>query len=190
MSFKEKFTKKQKASDEVNFGNEVSKKLLVSNLISELFTLAACIAIAWDGLRLAKLPSIIAIGVIICIFLHETLLVMVNVLVTQSITEDLATFYYYDTTEKERTKLMKQLMGMPARIGAVVFSMFIGSGIIWIIAFAKIERLNLNSIVLVLIIPINRIGFFSSKWKKRDSSIAIYAASFSICILLSYASFI
>ena len=149
MSFKEKFTKKQKASDEVNFGNEVSKKLLVSNLISELLTLAACIAIAWDGLRLAKLPSIIATGVIICIFLHETLLVMVNVLVTQSITEDLATFYYYDTTEKERTKLMKQLMGMPARIGAVVFSMFIGSGIIWIIAFAKIARLNLNSIVLV-----------------------------------------
>ena len=150
MNIKEKFTKTKEASaDDINFGNEVLKKIILSNMLFEVLTMASCIAMGWGDIRLIKLPSIIGLGVLICMLLHIITLVMAIVLVTQSITEDLSSFYYYDSTEKERTKLMKQLMGMPARIGTVVFTIFILCGAIWISLFAGIANLNLNTVILI-----------------------------------------
>lgn len=149
MNLKEALKNEKELTDDVNFGKEVIKKLVLSVMFFEVLTMAACIAMAWDNVRVIKVPSIVGLGVLICILLHILILVMAIVLVTQSITEDLSSFYYYESTEKERTKLMKQLMGMPARMGVVVFIFFILSGAIWIAMFSLISHLNANSIILV-----------------------------------------
>ncbi|MCR4741310.1 MAG: hypothetical protein K5866_00350 [Treponema sp.] len=150
MSFKEKLAKKKTASNkDINFGKEVFRKLVVSNILFTIVTLAACIAIAYGNVLFLDLPNIIVLGLIICIGLHVLVLGIMNQLASQSITEDLTSFYYYDSTVKERTKLMKQLMGMPARIGALSFTIFIGCGIIWISFFTKISSLNLSTVILV-----------------------------------------
>ncbi len=149
MNLIERFAKMKEAStSDINFGSEVTKKVVVSNMLFEVLTMVACIAMGWEELNLIKLPSIIGLGVLICMLLHILVLVMTIILVTQSITEDLSSFYYYDSNEKERTKLMKQLMGMPARIGVVVFAVFTGCGAIWISLFSKISHLSLNVVIL------------------------------------------
>ncbi len=150
MSLKEKFAKKETSSEkDVNFASEVFKKHVLSNILYMLLTMAACLAMGYGNIRVVKLPSIIMLGVLICILLHVLILAIVSQLISQSITEDLTSFYYYESTIKERTKLMKQLMGMPARMGSMSFTVFIGCGVLWIALFARIARLNLNSIILI-----------------------------------------
>ena len=151
MSLKEKLKKKKSLSDkDVNFGKEVFNKLVISNIFFEAITIAACIAMAYGNVRMVKMPSIIILGIVFCIFFHVLILCIVNQLASQSITEDLTSFYYYESTVKERTKLMKQLMGMPERIGALSFSIFICCGAVWIAMFTRIARLNMNSIILII----------------------------------------
>lgn len=151
MSFKEKLKKNKSLSDkDVNFGKEVFNKLVISNIFFEAITIAACIAMAYGNVRMVKMPSIIILGIVFCIFFHVLILCIVNQLASQSITEDLTSFYYYESTVKERTKLMKQLMGMPERIGALSFSIFICCGAVWIAMFTRIARLNMNSIILII----------------------------------------
>ncbi|MCR5189220.1 MAG: methyl-accepting chemotaxis protein [Treponema sp.] len=150
MGFKEKLRKKKPVSNkDVNFGNEVFKNLIPSTVLFVILTLAACIAMSYGNVRTVKMPTIIILGFTICVGLHVLVLGILNQLASQSITEDLTSFYYYDSDVKERTKLMKQLMGMPARIGSISFATFVGCGAIWISTFTRIARLNLNSVILV-----------------------------------------
>ena len=149
MSLKEKFEKnKTDSQTEVNFGKEIFRKLLFPIVLAEILTMAVCIAIGWETMRVSKLPTIIILGVTLCLALHILLLGIVNMLVTQGITEDVTSFYLYETTEKDRTRLMKNLMIMPGRIGGIVLPLFLGCGAVWIAFYDKIGRLNLNSVIL------------------------------------------
>ncbi len=149
MSLKEKFSKSKNASEkDVHFGNEVFSKLALPVIFAEILTMTICIAIAWENIRVFKLPAVIILGLAICVVLHLILLGLVNMLVTQGITEDVTSFYLYETTEKERTRLMKQLMIMPGRVGGIVFPLFLGTSAIWMAFFNKIAGLNLNSVIL------------------------------------------
>ena len=149
MSLKEKFEKnKTDLQTEVNFGKEIFRKLLFPIVLAEILTMAVCIAIGWETMRVSKLPTIIILGVTLCLALHILLLGILNMLVTQGITEDVTSFYLYETTEKDRTRLMNNLMIMPGRIGGVVLPLFLGCGAVWIAFYNKIGRLNLNSVIL------------------------------------------
>lgn len=55
-----------------------------------------------------------------------------NKMITQSVSDNLEAFYDYETNVKERTKLMKELMSCPAKIGLEVFLFFILGGSLWL----------------------------------------------------------
>jgi methyl-accepting chemotaxis protein len=94
MNIKEEFTQKKTVMEkDINFGAEVTKRVVLSNMCFEILTMAACISMGIGELRIIKLPSIIGLGVLICMALHALALVMGIVLVTQAITEDLSSFY-------------------------------------------------------------------------------------------------
>ena len=114
-------TRKDSQKD-IDFGNEVFARLKISNIFFELLTMIFCIVIG--NIPMQKLNSVIIAGVIICLILQFLIMMITNKQITQSVTEDLVSFYCYDTTVKERTKLMKQLMAMPAKIGIAVFIVF------------------------------------------------------------------
>ncbi|MCR5613769.1 methyl-accepting chemotaxis protein [Treponema sp.] len=141
-------SKKSDSPKDTEFGMEIFKRLSIPVAVLEILTMTCCIAIAWGNQGIAKLSTVIILGAAICLGLVFILIGMVNSLVTQTMTEDLNSFYFYETTVKERTKLMKQLMMMPPRIGAVVFVVVIGCGSIWISMFASISELNLDSVIL------------------------------------------
>ncbi len=147
MNIKEKFKKKKDGTQkDIDFGSEVLKRLWLSNVIFEVLTMAFCIALG--NIPVAKMTSVIVSGVIICLLIQLIIVLMANKLVTQSITEDLVSFYFYDTTVKERTKLMKQLMGMPPKVGGMVFVILAGCGAVWTTIVASIVKMDLNSVIL------------------------------------------
>ena len=148
MSLKEKFKKKDVSQEDIDFGNEVFSKLKVSNLIFELLTMTFCIILG--NIPVSKLSSVIVSGVIVCLGIQFLIMMITNKQVTQSISEDLVSFYCYDTTVKERTKLMKQLMSMPAKVGISVFLVCIICGSVWTIITANIVKLNLDSVILFI----------------------------------------
>ncbi len=151
MSLKEKLKKKdaQKQDQDIDFGKEVFARLKYSTLFFGVLTILFCLIFS-DLITLpwATLMPIVATGVWVGILI-ELLVTLITVkLVTQSITEDLVSFYTYDSTVKERTKLMKQLMAMPAKIGIAVFTIDMACGSIWL--FSTVGMTNMDSNALIM----------------------------------------
>ncbi len=148
MSIKEKLQKKKEIPiQDVNIGNEISSKVLVSNSLFAISTIILAIAIG----NISKdfwLPSAIY-GLLIPVILQLLTVSMGLVLVTQSTTDELASFYNYESTEKERTKLIKELMNMPAKVSSIVFTTCLACDAVWILIIAKIAKLNLNSVIFM-----------------------------------------
>ena len=107
-SVKEKLEKKKDVQKDIDFGSEVFARLKISNLFFEIITMAFCMVIG--NIPAQHISSVIVSGIIICLIVQFLVMMITNKQITQSITEDLVSFYCYDTTVKESTKLMKQLM--------------------------------------------------------------------------------
>ena len=151
MSLKEKLKKKgeQKPDQDIDFGKEVFSRLKFSNLLFGVLSVLFCLIIA-DEITLpwVTLMPIVITGVWVCVFIEFLATLITIKLVTQSITEDLVSFYTYDSTIKERTKLMKQLMAMPSKIGIMVFAINVICGFIWIFATAGMSKMDSNALVM------------------------------------------
>lgn len=73
-----------------------------------------------------------------------------NKMITQSISDDLETFYDYETNVKERTKLMKELMACPAKIGLEVFLFFMIGGSLWLWFLHVTFNFEKENIIMIL----------------------------------------
>ena len=147
MSLKEKLKKKKEESTEdVNFGKQVFNKLLLPVVIFEIITMTLCILLG--DIPLPKLTGTIVSGIIICLVINIIALSIAVNIASQSITEDLVSFYNDETTVKERTKLMKQLMAMPPKIGIIVLATFAITGTIWAVLCTNNDELNQDSYIL------------------------------------------
>ena len=145
-SLMEKLKKKKEEQKDIDFGNEVFARLKFSNVIFEILTMLFCIAIG--NIPRQKLNYVIVSGVIICILLQFLIMMITNKQLTQTITEDLVSFYCYETTVKERTKLMKQLMAMPAKVGIAVFIVFAVCGAVWTAITAHVAKMDIDTVIL------------------------------------------
>ena len=124
MNIKEKIKMKRNAiREEDKFTNEITRRVGSWIIIYESLTILYCNQIG--RIPLDNLLFSIVSGFLICILLNIFVFWIINTLVTQSVSEELASFYFYESTEKERTKLMKKLMKLPASISAVVFVLYI-----------------------------------------------------------------
>ena len=73
-----------------------------------------------------------------------------NKMITQSISDDLEAFYDYDSNISERTKLMKQLMASPAKIGLEVFLFFMIGGSMWLWFLYVSFNFDKENIIMIL----------------------------------------
>ena len=148
MSLKENLQKKKEvANQDLNLTEEITKKVLVSNTFFALCTLVFAIAIG--SIPKEFIVSAIIYGVLFCVILQILTCIMGVSLVTQSMTDELSSFYNYETTEKERTRLIKELMNLPSKIAAFIFPGFLACCAVWIIIISKIAKLNINSIIFI-----------------------------------------
>ncbi len=73
-----------------------------------------------------------------------------NKMITQSISDDLEAFYDYDSNISERTKLMKQLMASPAKIGLEVFLFMMIGGSMWLWFLYVSFNFDKENIIMIL----------------------------------------
>ena len=71
-------------------------------------------------------------------------------MITQSISDDLEAFYDYDSNISERTKLMKQLMASPAKIGLEVFLFIMIGGSMWLWFLYVSFNFDKENIIMIL----------------------------------------
>ena len=148
MSILEKFKKKKKEiREEDRFTNEITRRTAVWTGMFECLTIIYCNLIG--RIPLDKLLFSIISGFLICIALHYIVFWIVNELVTQPVSEDLASFYFFETTEKERTRLIKRLMHLPGSVSAVVFVLYLVHSAGWLVLLSKVVNLDSDSIILM-----------------------------------------
>ncbi|MCR4735871.1 MAG: methyl-accepting chemotaxis protein [Treponema sp.] len=144
--FKEFFKIKRNQQKDINVGREIYLRLLRSVTLSELCAIPCCIGLG--NIPKDMLAFIIILGVIICVLLNFLLLLISTSLITQSTSEELNSFYFYETTEKERTRLIRQVMRLPQMIAAEVFVIYVGTGAIWISVVANVTNMDITSLIL------------------------------------------
>ena len=147
MIFLEKLKKKRVVRDDEMFSKEVSRAVSIMDSFFESLTVVYCILLA--NLPVAKLPFAIGTGIFICVILHLGFHLSFCTVLTQSVSEDLSSFYNYDTTEKERTKLLKRLMGMPKVIGVEVFMNYVICSTAWIILLVNAVNIDIEAVILM-----------------------------------------
>lgn len=148
MDILEKFKEKKKAIRVENrFTNEMTSRISVWTAMFESLTIVYCNIIG--RVPVDKLLFSIISGFLICIALQSLIFWIVNMLVTQPISEDLATFYFYDTTEKERTKLMKRLMRFPGVVASEVFVLYIIHSACWLMLLSNVVKIDTDSLILM-----------------------------------------
>lgn len=148
MDILEKFKEKKKAIRVENrFTNEMTSRISVWTAMFESLTIVYCNIIG--RIPVDKLLFSIISGFLICIALQSLIFWIVNMLVTQPMSEDLATFYFYDTTEKERTKLMKRLMRFPGVVASEVFVLYIIHSACWLMLLSNVVKIDTDSLILM-----------------------------------------
>ncbi len=148
MDILEKLKQKRKSiREEDRFTNEITRRVAAWTSIFECFTIIYCNIIG--RIPIDKLIFSILSGFLICIALHYIIFWIFNNLVTQPVSEDLASFYYYETTEKERTKLIKRLMRLPGTISAVVMVLYVVHSACWLILLSRVVSLDSDTLILM-----------------------------------------
>ena len=162
MNIKEKLKKRKRViREEDRFTNEMTRRVAFWTSIFECLAIFYCHLLG--RIPLEKLPFSIMSGFLICIVVHYIIFWIVNTQVTQPISEDLATFYFYDTTEKERTKLMKRLMRLPGTMAAVVFVLFVIHSAAWLALLGSSVKLDADTLILMAAMTYFG-GFCASVW--------------------------
>ena len=146
MIFKQKSKQEEAAVTSESFNRQISRGVMGWDLLFQTLTIVYCIFLS--SIPVQKLVFSIVTGILICIGLHALIVKITLSLITQSVSEDLETFYCYDTTEKERTKLVKRLMGLPSFIAMAMFTVYILCSIGWGLLLAYNVQLDSESLLI------------------------------------------
>ena len=128
MIFKKKSEKK--AEIKTSFEKKVYDAGLIPNLVTGLVTVLYMILTI--QIPRESVVSAILWAVLISFILQFFVAPFTNRFLTKKISEDIEWFENYDTTEQERTRLIRQVMSLPEKIGFEVFIVFFLGVIAWI----------------------------------------------------------
>lgn len=101
--------------------------------------------------------SLIVSAILIMLILQFIIAPNTNRLITKNVSERLEDFYNWESTEKERTRLLKDVLLIPEKIGLEVFVIFYFGVIAWTFLCCKLIPMNHEMIVSFL-----SAGFFGS----------------------------
>ncbi len=138
-----------KSGGSLDFGNEIFAKEKTPVALFGLATMLCCILVG--NIHVRMLPAVIISGIGLFLMLPVPIFVVVNKQLCQSVTEDLFSFHSYETSVKERTKLIKQLMALPAKNGIAVFIIFMLCGVCWTAACVYFAGLDNDTVIVFLL---------------------------------------
>ena len=146
MIFKKKSEKK--AEIKTSFEKKVYDAGLIPNLVTGLVTVLYMILTI--QIPRESIVSAILWAVLISFILQFFVAPFTNRFLTKKISEDIEWFENYDTTEQERTRLIRQVMSLPEKIGFEVFIIFFLGVIAWISACEYFIGLETETKIMAL----------------------------------------
>ncbi len=114
-----------------NFEKEVLAAGMLPNLLTGLTTVLYMMVTI--QLPKDRIPMVVLLGICICLVLQFLVAPFTNKLITKRLSDDLEWFGNYESTERERTTLMRQVMEIPEKVGVQVFCVFYAGVICWVI---------------------------------------------------------
>ncbi|MCR4939202.1 MAG: methyl-accepting chemotaxis protein [Treponemataceae bacterium] len=143
------FTEKKRSSD------SLSGKSLAKEIFSRLFIPSAIIwvttiilVILLGNVSVSGLLSTIASGVFFCLLLYFGLIWVGSLFACAPVGENMAEIDIYESTARERTKLLKQILNLPMTMGLVTFLIFFACGAVWISIISNYGYLDPASVYL------------------------------------------
>ena len=130
----------------LSIANEFFGRLFVPNLIIWVVTLGLCIVLG--NISLSGLPIAIIVGIVFCFILYFSIVWMGSGLVTSSVCDSIVEFNNYESTVRERTKLLKIILALPSKLTIISFLSFASCGVIWMVIVAGYLGMDLDSIIL------------------------------------------
>ena len=129
-----------------SFANELFSCLFVPSMFIWIATITFCILLG--NIHASGMLVAIVSGFFFCLFIYFCLVWIVSSFACNSIGENIAEIDIYESTVRERTKLVKQILNLPATLGIISFLIFIACGVIWLLVIANDSDMDTNSIVL------------------------------------------
>ena len=147
MSFLDRLKKRKEPRIDQKFGRDIFRRVMYLNLFYELLTVIYCILLG--NITMEKMMFTIISGFLICLVLNYIFNSTTISLFSRSIQDDLESFYCYETTEKERTKLLKRLMSLPNTVSMNVFMVYLFCSVGWLVLLSYVAQLDFESIILM-----------------------------------------
>lgn len=130
-NIKEKLRKKHQMSADRGFLSRIRIHVSISLIGYQIMTIPCSIFLG--NIPSEHMRSVIFMGIFLCVFMNLLFFNIGVTLVCGGVTEELSSFYNYETTAKERSTMLKHLMRLPASVSALVFILYMVTGAAWML---------------------------------------------------------
>lgn len=130
----------------------LEKEILNGGMIPNILTgiITAFLIILTVIIKENKILNVIVYSAIILCVLQFIVAPLTNKIITSKISDDLEWFYNYESSERERTNLLKNLLSIPEKIGLEVFSVFFIGILILIFLCAKTDCIDKKTVLIAI----------------------------------------
>ena len=98
------------------------------------------------GLPREKIIPVVMLALCVVFVLQFIIAPITNKLITKNLSDDLEDWERYETTERERTKLLRRVMSCPQKIGLQVLLVFGAGASFWVLSFDWFFNLGAESV--------------------------------------------
>lgn len=133
-------------NEKKSFEKEMMAAGLVPNLVAA-FVLTVYVS-ALAGISNQVLVPVVILAIIVSIVLQFIIAPITNKLITKSLSDDLEDWERYETTERERTKLLKRVMSCPQKVALQVFIVFLSGAFFWTSSFYWLFHFDKETVIL------------------------------------------
>ena len=122
--FAERFTKKGKSNSVggKEFVREIFSRLFIPSAVIWIATITLCILLG--NIAVSDLLVAVASGFFFCLFIYFWLVWMGAMFVCTPVGENIAEIDIYESTIRERTKLLKQVLNLPTTFAIINFMIY------------------------------------------------------------------
>ncbi len=149
MDLQEKRKKKKLLSLMQPFAKKTIRNAILTDMVFEFITVIISMAMGYGSIPLDRVLVILAFGIAICLPFHALAFMMSSTTGPDVMADELEAFYNFETTARDRFKLLKQLSLIPSRLAASVFMISAACDILWLLVYSKLAYLDLNTMILI-----------------------------------------
>lgn len=138
--------RRRRKSQKKTFEKQMLDVGLIPNVVAGLVGIFFVTILSGIPLKSAGPVILLALGVVVV--LQFIIAPMTNKLITKSLSDDLEDWERYETTSRERTKLLKKLMSCPQKIALQVFLVFLSGALFWVSSFKWFFNFSTDTVFL------------------------------------------